>query len=121
MKDWTDVYKLPLTLSEYSWVYDDNENFVFQFATENRNLQRKVTDCINGKIKPTEVTSTFVYENGFIQTDKGVKLILIRGWGYLTGQGALNLPFEEAKNIQDTFAQFIISKLVVDDKIDHQQ
>ena len=35
----------------------------------------------------------------------------IRGWGNLTGAGAHNLSVEEAANIQDTFADFIVERL----------
>jgi len=37
--------------------------------------------------------------------------ILIRGWGNLTGTGAHNLKEEEAANIQDTFAEYIVEQL----------
>ena len=51
------------------------------------------------------IKELFVYAfNLFI----GHKLILIRGWGNLTGAGAHNLSVEEAANIQDTFADFIV-------------
>lgn len=35
----------------------------------------------------------------------------IRGWGHLTGCGALNLPPEEAIEIQDDFGEWIVKKL----------
>lgn len=39
------------------------------------------------------------------------KIFLIRGWGYLTGCGALNLPSEVAVEIQDNFANWVANKL----------
>lgn len=37
--------------------------------------------------------------------------MLIRGWGHLTGCGALNLPDHEAAKIQDDFGEWIVKKL----------
>lgn len=111
LKKWDDVYRLPLKGTDFTWVYDSNDNFVFQFLTEKKDLQEKVLKCINGEMKPTEKIPKFIHENGYIKIENGSPLILIRGWGNLTGSGAMNLPFEDAKNIQDTFAEFIISRL----------
>ena len=36
-----------------------------------------------------------------------MKICDIRGWGHLTGGGALNLPLEEAASIQDANARLI--------------
>lgn len=112
MKNWKDVYELPLKKDfPPSWIYDSKGNFVFQFISFDENLQDKVLQVINGERKVSGKTSEFIYEKGFIQAkDTGAKLILIRGWGGLTGSGGLNLSGEEASNIQNTFAEFIISK-----------
>jgi hypothetical protein len=43
--------------------------------------------------------------------DELTPLILIRGWGNLTGCGAYNLDGEYAGKIQDTLEEYIIEKL----------
>lgn len=112
MKNWNEVYSLPFRLMEgMSWVYDDNDNFVFQFIVSDENLRLKILEVINGNKEVQGRTSKFIYKEGFIQAENGSKLLLIRGWGNLTGVGGMNLSDEEACNIQDTFAQYIISKL----------
>ena len=46
----------------------------------------------------------------FIQKDNE-NILLLRGWGHLTGGGALNLPDKEAIQIQNEFLDWVISKL----------
>ena len=56
---------------------------------------------------------------GYIEYDRksgtiklnGDVIILIRGWGYLTGIGGLNLEPEIASAIQAAFAEHIVNKL----------
>lgn len=39
------------------------------------------------------------------------EFIIVRGWGNLTGIGGLNLPEEEAAEIQDAFGSYIVESL----------
>ena len=41
----------------------------------------------------------------------GDLLLVVRGWGYLTGTGGLNLGEKEAAKIQDDFAQHVVNCL----------
>lgn len=112
MKTYKEVYQLPLRLSKYgSWVYDKKNNFVFQFQIENEEKCQLLLDVINEKKILHNTDAVFYHKDGYILTDKGVEVILIRGWGNLTGVGAMNLSGEEAANIQDTFAKFIVEQL----------
>ena len=38
-------------------------------------------------------------------------VLLMRGWGYLTGTGTLNLPVKEAEKIQDNMRDWIVDML----------
>lgn len=111
LKTWKDAFSLPLKGSDHLWVYDANGQFVFQFLIEDEYQRKQIIDRINGSKNWIEGLSNLRLNKGYIETDKGKMVILIRGWGYLTGIGGLNLSAKEASNIQDTFAQFIISKL----------
>ena|SRR5690554_6284011 len=108
MKTYKDVYKLPVE-DQYGWVYDQKENFVFQFLIEDEEKEKLILDVINGKQKLENKELAFIHKNGVIKTNRGEGIILIRGWGNLTGR--LNLSDEEAANIQDTFAEFIVEQL----------
>ena len=110
MKTYKDVYELPLEES-HGWIYDQKRNFVFQFMIDDEKTEQKILNVINGKENFKNFHLSFYHENGVIQDDKGQKIILIRGWGNLTGTGAMNLSVEEAANIQDTFANFIVERL----------
>ena len=126
LKTYKDIYKFPLHKTKYgSHVNDAEYNFVFQFEpkfTEKGNyaegwkeFEDKVLNCLND-ITPLELEnkSIFTLDEGEIFINQGdVKshIITIRGWGNLTGIGAHNLSGEDASNIQDTFAEYIIQKL----------
>lgn len=111
MKTWEDIYVLPLEKDSYgSQVYDQRDNFVFQFEKINDDNQKEVIYILNDLQKPT-IEHSFVNKDGEIWMDDKRHIITIRGWGNLTGTGAHNLPAEEAANIQDTFAAWIIEKL----------
>ncbi len=72
--------------------------------------QSEIVDCINGKTKIGLDNLKYDRLSGFI-INGDYHLILIRGWGYLTGTGGLNLSDKEALEIQDSLAEYIIEKL----------
>ena len=110
MKTYKEVYQLPLE-DQHGWIYDQKGNFVFQFLIDNEEMEKKLLDVINGKKNLTNLDLVFKHEKGLIVDKTGNEVILIRGWGNLTGIGAMNLSVEEASNIQDTFANFIVERL----------
>lgn len=108
-----DLYKFPFRDSGYSWVYDANGNFIFQFETDNKETIDKCLAIINGDSLSAK-ENAFVHDGGVIYLVVGNDrrpLILIRGWGNLTGSGAYNLNGEYASKIQDTLAEYIVEKL----------
>jgi hypothetical protein len=108
--NWKDIYKLPLHRAKYgSWVYDADSNFVFQFENRNKDLQDKILNTLNG-VTDKKANFEVRHEHGFILI-ADMPIILIRGWGNLTGVGAHNLSADEAANIQDTFADWIVQQL----------
>jgi len=109
MKDWKEVYKLPLRDSSFNWVYDANGVFVFQFLDVSKENKEKLIMAINGNRCLTNPELSFINEGGIIKTNKNQNVILIRGWGHLAG--TLNLSEKEAVNVQNTFAEFIVSNL----------
>lgn len=109
------LYEFPFKNFGYSQVYDNNDNFIFQFEIDNKETRRKCLDIINGDLIPTKENS-FVHDGGVIYLEKDddrVPLILIRGWGNLTGYGAYNLREDYACKIQDTLAKYIVERLTI--------
>jgi hypothetical protein len=112
IKDWKDIYKLPLRLDDsIGWVWDSNDNFVFQFTIEHTKLCKKIIGLLNGEAYTQKGSTPFVYEDGYIIDGEKNNLILIRGWGNLTGTGSHNLSVKEAILVQDTFGNYIKDKL----------
>ena len=121
--NWTECYKLPLHLDDYcsyAWdvdgnmalsafdlVYDEHDDF----APGEKERINHIIDIINGEC-PTDYEAkwttgddvTEIYYDGKFQ-------FLVRGWGYLTGCGGLNLPEDLAAKIQDEFIAYILGKL----------
>lgn len=118
----TDIYELPLHQARYStWVRDAKDNFVFQFQwfEDSREQQTLIIQILNGEITDYK-RQNLIHRDGEILLLKDAKgvikevpLMLIRGWGNLTGSGSYNMPSEYACKIQDSFAEFIISKLSI--------
>lgn len=123
--DFKDVYKLPLSKEEgYDKVFHSNGHMAFDFlrrykegSEDVRSLSEdskmKIVNILNGD-DTQKIKHPLKHEDGYIWLSidgEWYKIMLIRGWGYLTGCGALHLPPEEAAKIQDDFADWIVETL----------
>lgn len=78
---------------------------------------RRIVDLMNGKegVKPFKFVGYSLEDDliGAGETEEEAKkpILLTRGWGYLTGQGALALDSKIARDIQIKFMIWTISKL----------
>lgn len=73
------------------------------FARKKERLMHTICSILNGKggaVKTVERVDPITF------LVNGAELV-VRGWGYLTGVGGLNLPEEEAAKIQDEFSDWI--------------
>lgn len=113
MKNWDDIYKLPLYQEDLgSQVYDAERNFVFQFEELSKEEEQALINVLNDDTPLDEPMEVFFNQaNGEIFNKNEVLIITIRGWGNLTGIGAHNLSSDDACSIQDTFGQWIVNKL----------
>lgn len=109
MRTYKDVYQFPLHCDDIGWVRDAKYQFVFQFEFFGELLWHNILCIINGTEKPTK-GKVFTHKGGVISDGK-CNYIRIRGWGNLTGIGGHNMSTEEAANVQDTFAEFIVEML----------
>lgn len=111
-KNFKDIYKLPLSVCD-SHVYVWTENGVMAF----NNLvgfEESDVEYLNNLVAAINGETPGVYnaeaKDGRIFVD-GEKVLLARGWGYLTGGGALNLPSDVAAKMQDDFIAFCVLQL----------
>jgi len=105
-----DLYQFPFRQSEHSsWVYDNIDNFIFQFEFRAELTRKKIIEILNGEMleykrQDVEFKGGQIFINGDLA-------ITIRGWGSLTGIGGYNLDGEYAGKIQDTLGEYIVEKL----------
>ena len=122
--DFSKYYKFPLKMWEGTTgkVFTDDNNMAFDwllpYGEKYNGIKQRLLDRINGyDYTPWGIKKTF-YENdnGHIvcRIEEGenagneVKVLLVRGWGMLTGVGGYHLPVEEASKIQDEFTAHIL-------------
>ena len=128
--DFKEVYKLPLYFKEFApfmvLTADDQRAFDFEWQawpSYEKGLEiddKSIHDIIaklNGDSNVIiENYYNFTYKDGEIwafstKAKKKKKVMLIRGWGHLTGTGGLHLSESAATKIQDDFGQYIINIL----------
>lgn len=125
--DFSKYYKFPLKMWEGTTgkVFTDDNNMAFDwllpYGKQYNRIKQRLLDRINGyNYTSWSVKKTF-YENdnGHIvckieegeNAGKEIKVLLVRGWGMLTGVGGYNLDPSVASQIQDDFTEFILKQL----------
>lgn len=115
---WEDVYELPLHLDKYGcYAFSKNDTMALSFEygeseEEYINAVKRWKDwvaCINGE-KESETKGRWTHDVCDFYLD-GKEVFSVRGWGHLTGCGAMCLPPKEASRIQDGFIQHIFEQL----------
>lgn len=124
--DFKQYYKFPLKGMEglLKVFTDDNQmafDWLLPYGETFEGVKQRLLDRINGyDYTPWSVKKTFyLNDNGHIvarleegeQVGKEMKILVVRGWGMLTGVGGYHLPAEEAVKIQDAFTNHILKCL----------
>jgi len=108
---WQDVYELPLELdscSSYAWGKSGDGIMALQFKGANKIDRIKIIEAINGgNVKIRED----IRNEGCDFYVGDTLIFYVRGWGYLTGTGALNLSEEKALEIQNGFIDHVLKSL----------
>lgn len=124
--NWRDYYKLPLR-------YDEDESFMI-YSEDNRNIINWSTWFLtdkpihrlttNEKSRLIESINTNTKISGLLNPGDEVisdgnellinneSVLVVRGWGMLTGAGGYNLTDEEAMEIQDGLIKYIAELIV---------
>lgn len=110
MKEWNEVYELPLKIWGAGRVHDNKGQFVFQFEVNPIDDSNKhCVEILNGTMELKNDLKIY-HKEGYIYVEE-IPYILIRGWGNLTGIGGHHFSEEQAAHIQDGFANWIVNKL----------
>lgn len=114
MKECLKYYELPLR-DDYPYISCKDGAMAFNWMISGDSTVRKtIIDKINGKSKHKFKHKVF-YRDGFIsflnEKEETKHLLLVRGWGHLTGGGGYNLPPKKAAQIQDEFAEYIVEQI----------
>lgn len=106
-----DVYQLPLHIDvSHLYIFSSNDVMVFNTLYDYipDELVEDIVDIINGKSDKKYTNVSYKDDCIYINYNP---VSMIRGWGYLTGTGGLNLTFEEAAKIQDDFCNWVVAIL----------
>ena len=110
LSDWEKVYQLPIHADKYgSYAWSKNGTMALTFDNVSNEDRFKIIDSINGTEKHT-IKGITVKGCDFYQDNE--QIFCVRGWGNLTGTGALNLSSEDAVKIQDGFINHILKSLL---------
>lgn len=109
MKTWQEIYDLPLVKDEFtSYAWAKSGTMALQFKDVSKEERIKIVCAINGSINLNIKQLTNEGCDFFIN---GKLAFYVRGWGYLTGSGALNLPEKQALEIQNGFIDHVFKSL----------
>ncbi|MGN0218756.1 MAG: hypothetical protein ACI4AX_00560 [Muribaculaceae bacterium] len=111
MKKATEIFKGPYT-TDGSYIYDCNNQMCLMVGDcENypEEMLDRICEILN-HTKPTKGNPGVSSKDGNIYLN-GDLILVVRGWGYLTGAGCLNLSVKDALKIQDEFVQHVVNCL----------
>lgn len=107
----TEIFKGPYT-TDGQYIYTaDNQMCLMAGDCDNfpDEMLNRICEILNGT-NPSKGNPKVGCDGPHIYLN-GDLILVVRGWGYLTGSGGLHLSEEEACKIQDDFARYVVSKL----------
>ena len=109
--DWREIYQLPLRSDSGGYVWSNNGTMTFTFDFDyDYGIIEKIVEKLNGD-SSIKFDSDFTIQDGIDFYYAREYAFCIRGWGHLTGTGALHLSGNEAVSIQDGFAKWVLETL----------
>lgn len=106
-----DIFKAPYT-TDGIYIYDSNNQMCLMVGDCDNypeEMMTRICEILN-RTQPSNGNPGVSCYGPNIYLNENL-LLVVRGWGYLTGTGGLHLDVEEASKIQDDFAQFVVSCL----------
>lgn len=111
MKNWEQYYTLPFSNDENCEIYvrDKFNRVVFNKLERNPELFDQIIKKLNGE-SDQSFKENVELDGCYIKLDNR-RVMLIRGWGRLTGSGGFSLSSQDACNIQDEFGKWVVEQL----------
>jgi len=104
------IFKPPFYIDEYRmYIFNSDYYICFNILTEDEFLCYDILDVmnnkkINKKYDNIRIDDEYLYIND-------LPVLLVRGWGYLTGIGGLRMNNEEAIKAQKELLEYVKNKL----------
>lgn len=119
MMSFKDVWTLPFKKDPggyCSYIWDSKNHMCFNFLSNDINLYNRVVALLNDKTDAIPFKGAGRNEECIVVSDDTTcdtakPCLLVRGWGHLTGCGALHLSSDEAVKLQDELMDYCVSKL----------
>lgn len=118
-----DVFKGPFKADEcccYIWCNGGTQMCFDVMDGRDAALGKRIAACLNDEPGAQYFDNVGVSADGQYICDGHSPLLCLRGWGYLTGTGGLNLPAKEARRIQDEFVQWAADRLQEQGKVERR-
>lgn len=111
--NWKTIYKLPLRYDDVGYVWSNNDMMAISFSDNYDTKQHEVEMIVNRLNGDSSITfdKKFTIQDNIDFYYGNEYAFCIRGWGRLTSSGGYNLTDEQAINIQDSFAEWILETL----------
>ena len=112
-----ETWTLPFVGDKFSMYVMDSEHHVcFNFLSKDEELYKRVIDVLNNApssipFKGTGRDKTHIAVSDDTSNEYAKPILLVRGWGYLTGGGGLDLSYEEAVRRQDALLNYCEARL----------
>lgn len=105
-----DIWVPPFQCSKYSWNITDNNHRIVFTALCDDDTKERIMKLLNGDADVEKFKTAQVVDPCNLYLDgKGVGMF--RGWGHLTGKGALALDVKTATKIHNDFMLECLTKL----------
>ena len=120
---WTEVWNKPFRYDRYCYIWSGyiwSGNNVMTFAIDMDrdinssfivNFIQDMVDVLNGNEIKNKYEKLEIKDDCDLYYD-GIIIGSFRGWGYLTGSGALGLSEKEAVTVQNEMIEFVLNGLV---------
>lgn len=111
MKNWEQYYTLPFSIDENCGIYvrDKFNRVVFNKLERNPELFDQIIKKLNGESNQS-FKGNVELDGCYIKIDNR-RVMLIRGWGRLTGSGGFRLSSQDACVVQDEFGNWVVEQL----------